>query len=93
MSKNSETTTVQVEREMRGKTVVSFSKPTPMWATWIFRVEFLLNKAILMVLSASHLWTPEQVKESLIWIAAIDFFVWGIARGLGVDKNQFEEAS
>lgn len=86
-----ETTTVQVEKEMAGKTVISFNKPTPMWATWVFRTEFILNKAILFILSGTSLLTPEQVKESLVWIAGFDLIVWGIGRGLGVEKKQFEE--
>lgn len=86
-----ETQTVQVEKEITGKTVVSIDLPTPMWATWVFRTEFVLNKAILFILSGTSLLTPEQVKESLVWIAGIDLLIWGIGRGLGVKKQAFED--
>lgn len=85
------TQTVETEKEVTGKTVISFTAPTPKWATWVFRTEFVINKALLMVLSGTSLLSPQQVKESLIWIAAIDFMVWGIGRGLGVQKSQFDE--
>lgn len=82
---------VQESKVITGKTVMSFTLPTPMWAKMVFRFEFLLNKAILMVLSASSLFTAQEVKESLIWIAAFDFIVWGMAKGVGVKKQDFED--
>lgn len=72
------------------KTVISLSSPTPQWVTWAFRVEFVLNKVVLFILSASSLFTPNQVKESLIWIAAFDLFVWGMGKFIGLKKDDFE---
>lgn len=72
------------------KTVISLNQPTPAWVTWIFRVEFVLNKVILFVLGSSALFTPEQVKESIIWIGAVDLAVWGLGRFVGLKKQDFE---
>ena len=72
------------------KTVISLSSPTPKWVTWAFRVEFVLNKVLLFILSASSIFTPNQVKESLIWIAAFDLFVWGMGKFVGLKKDDFE---
>lgn len=74
------------------KTVLSLNQPTPAWVTWIFRIEFVLNKAILFILGASAIFTPQQVKESLVWIAAIDLTVWGLGRFVGLKKTDFEES-
>lgn len=64
--------------------------PAPAWLTWAFRVEFVLNKALLYILSSTSLLTPEQVKESLVWIAAVDLLIWGLGRFIGVKKETYE---
>ena len=79
-------------KSTKGKTYfgkTGLRNPTPMWATWIFRTEFVINKAVLMILGASSAFTPEQVKESIVWIAAIDYAVWQIAKFIGVKKEDF----
>lgn len=73
------------------KTVISLNQPTPSWVNWVFRVEFVLNKAILIILGSSALFTPEQVKESIVWIGVVDFIVWGLGRFIGLKKQDFEE--
>lgn len=73
------------------KTVISLNQPNPAWVSWVFRIEFVVNKAVLFVLGASALFTPNQVKESLVWIAAIDLTVWGLGRFVGLKKADFEE--
>lgn len=67
------------------------NNPTPTWVNWVFRTEFIINKAVLMVLGASTLFTANEVKESLIWIAAIDYIVWQLGRFVGVSKDQIEK--
>lgn len=74
------------------KTVLSFNKPTPKWATWIFRVEFLLNKAFLYGLS-QDLFGTVNIKKALVWAILIDGIIWGIGRAIGVQKKDFEEAA
>lgn len=85
-----EKTTVQVEKEIAGKTVLSFTKPTPMWATWIFRVIFLLTSATLVIIAADNTISDELKFKIALYLKAGDVVIWGIARGLGVDKTQFQ---
>lgn len=76
------------------KTVIGsegLKHPTPVWATWLFRVEFVLNKVALYVLGSTSLVSPDNVKESLIWIAALDMLIWGLARFIGEKKESYEE--
>lgn len=69
------------------KVVLSVSKPTPMWATWIFRIEFWINKTFLFLL-AQGAFEGIEMKKALIWALAIDGFVWGIGRMLGIKKPE-----
>lgn len=71
--------------------VAQLSNATPMWVNWVFRTEFILNKALLMLLSTSSMFSPEQVKESLVWIAVIDFSFWAVGRFVGISKDQMED--
>lgn len=82
----------QVEKvqAVKGSTVFSFNLPTPMWATWVFRAEFVLNKALTMYLTGTHHFPAEKTTEILLITSIVDFVVWFIARGLGVKKTDIE---
>lgn len=82
--------TVEKDVQMQGKTVMSFNLPTPKWATWIFRTEFILNKAITMYLTGTGVVPADRVKEYLLVMSILDFVVWFAARSIGVKKSQFE---
>lgn len=82
--------TVEKDVQVTGKTVMSFNLPTPKWATWTFRTEFVLNKAITMYLTGTGAVEPERVKEYLLIMGILDFIVWFAARSIGVKKNEFE---
>lgn len=82
---------VEKTETIKGKTVVSLNLPTPKWATWIFRTEFVLNKALCMYLSGTGAIAPEKVKEYLLIITIVDFVVWVAGRFLGVKKQTIEE--
>lgn len=80
---------------MEEKTTIVFgaegiANRTPNSLIWIFRIEFILNKVLLYVLGATTLLTPEQIKESLVWIAAVDLAVWGLGKFVGVKKEDYE---
>lgn len=77
--------------ESKTKTVIALDKPTPAWVNWVFRTEFVLNKVILFILSSSALFSANQVKESLVWIAAVDLLVWGLGRFVGLKKEDMED--
>ena len=82
-----QTTEVQTTEIVKGKTVASFNLPTPMWATWIFRTEFVLNKMAMMYLAATDRISTADVKEYLLIATILDFGVWAFARSIGVKKK------
>lgn len=82
---------VQTEKMVTGKTVMSFTLPTPMWATWVFRTEFILNKAMTMYLTGTGAIEPDKVKEYLLIMSIVDFLVWLAARGVGIKKQTIED--
>jgi hypothetical protein len=82
--------TAEKDVQITGKTVLSFHLPTPKWATYIFRTEFVINKALTMYLTGTGAVPADKVKEYLLIMGIIDFIVWFVARGLGVKKTDFE---
>ncbi|MBK7110460.1 MAG: hypothetical protein KA954_12010 [Chitinophagales bacterium] len=82
---------VEVVKEVQGKTVLSFSKPTPLWATWTFRIVFLLTTAATIIIAGeTHI--PDDVKTRIfLYMKGLDFVVWGIGRGLGINKTDVEK--
>lgn len=72
------------------KTIISIQNPTPKWATWLFRIVFLLTSvAVFLVSNEPSIPDPFKIRIAL-WLKALDVFVWGIGRGLGVKKSDFE---
>ena len=82
---------VEKTEMVQGKTVLSLNLPTPKWATWIFRTEFVFNKAALMYLSGTGSIPAEKVKEYILILSIIDFLVWIGGRFLGVKKQTIED--
>lgn len=78
------TTEVQVTKTVKGTLGISVTNPTPMWATWAFRIEFFLNKSVLIYLAGTKHMTVDHIQELLLIFSAIDVFVWGIGRSLGI---------
>lgn len=81
---------VQKTEVVTGKAVLSFKLPTPMWATWIFRAEFILNKAATMYLAGTGMIEPERVKEYLLIMSIVDFLTWLSARAIGIKKDAIQ---
>jgi hypothetical protein len=75
---------------MKTKTTISLSDPTPKWVNWIFRIEFVLNKALMFWLASTSLINQDNLKEWIIALTAIDLFVWGIGRFIGHKKEDYE---
>jgi hypothetical protein len=76
---------VNTTKSVTGTTVLSFTKPTPVWATWIFRGEFIINKCLMMYLSGTtH--TVVDLKNDILILTIIDFGVWMLAKSIGVKK-------
>ena len=87
--------TVQTEQVTETSGTVVFGKeglnnPTPRWATWTFRGEFIANKVFMFWLSATHLINPEHLPEIILALTAIDSAFWLAARFVGVKKSDFE---
>lgn len=82
---------VQQTGVVEGKTVISINKPTPMWATWVFRIVFLLTTAATIIIAADP-GIPDDMKVRIgVYLKALDVFIWGIGRGLGVEKADYEK--
>ena len=73
------------------KTVVSFNKPTPTWATWVFRVVFFMTTGLSVWIAATNLIDDAGKVEIMTALKALDFVVWGIGKGLGVKKEDYEK--
>lgn len=82
---------VQTTELRKGKLVISLTAPTPVWVTWIFRTEFVLNKAVMIWLSATTLVPPENLKETILTLTIVDFIVWGLGRFIGISKEEIAD--
>lgn len=67
------------------KTVLSFVKPTPMWATWIFRIVFVLTGVATFIIAAEPNITEEMKVRIGIYLKGADMLVWGITRAIGIE--------
>ncbi len=74
------------------KTVISLSAPTPKWVNWFFRIEFVLNKAVLYYLAGDTGMSLSSLKHTLLLLGTIDLAVWGLGRFIGLKKDDFENA-
>jgi hypothetical protein len=80
----------QVEKkvDVTGKTVISLNKPTPMWATWAFRIVFVLTGVATFIVAADP-GIDMGVKMRLgIYLKGLDMLVWGFTRLVGVDVTR-----
>lgn len=69
-----------------------FSNPTPVFITWIFRTEFVVNKVFLIWLSSQDIIdNAHTLKVILGIVAAIDGIVWGLGKFVGITKDGMEK--
>lgn len=66
------------------KTVISLNKPTPYWATIVFRVVLVLTSGIAIWVAATTLVSNGSKVEILLALKTLDFVAWGIGKLLGV---------
>jgi len=80
---------VQVEQTeiVKGKTTFAPGHPTPLWAIWVFRTEFVLSKMLLLYLSGTSTVAAENMKEYVLKITVVDFGIWLFANSIGVKKK------
>lgn len=67
------------------------SNPTPVVLTWIFRIEFLVNKAFGIWLASQTSLDLPSLKNLVLWATIIDGFFWGIGKFFGVSKDDLEK--
>lgn len=85
---------VETVKQATGTTtfgLASIGRPTPMWVTWIFRTEFILNKALMVWITSSDLVKNYNVKEIILILTIVDFVTWGLGRFVGIKKADFEQ--
>lgn len=66
------------------------NNPTPMWVTWVFRVQFVMNKAVGIWLSSTGLIPVQYIKEVFLALNCFDLAVWGLGKFVGVEKKDYE---
>lgn len=84
MSDEVKTTEAEVVQQVQGKTVMSVTLPTPRWATWMFRTQFILNKALMFYLTGTDRVPSSSLKEIILIMAAIDLATWMFANSIGI---------
>lgn len=76
--------------EQKTTTVISLNRPTPQWATWVFRSVLVITTAASIWLAATGLIKDASKVEALLVLKVIDFSVWTISRFLGVKKEDIQ---
>ena len=82
--------TIEVEKVVtiaKGTTVFSTALPTPRWATWGFRAQFILNKMAMLYLSGTDTVPSTSLKEIFLIMASVDLGTWMLANSLGIKKK------
>lgn len=82
-----ESTDATVVEHVPGKVVVSINSPTPLWATWVFRIFYGISTAVGVWLAATNVLSSQAKFEILLGFTALDRLAWTVARGLGVKKE------
>lgn len=72
---------------MPNKTVISVKKPTPTWATWVFRVVFILCGIAAYIVAGDKAIPAETAVRVMLYLTAIDRGVWLLSRAIGVDED------
>lgn len=79
---------IEKNETVTGKTVISLNKPTPAWATWVFRVVFILTGVVtFIVLSDPGISDGVKIRLS-VYLKGLDMLVWSLTRMIGVDVSR-----
>jgi hypothetical protein len=81
-----------LNNEKEYKTVISFSRKTPMWAKWAFRITFILTTGISAWVAATNLVDEATKYEVTILLKlVIDPLVYGASKFFGLKEvNKYE---
>lgn len=75
-----EVSTTEILKGKQTFGIKSLNRPTPLWVTWVFRTEFILNKAALLFFASDI--NVFQLKI----LACFDFIVWGVGKFAGIKR-------
>lgn len=70
------------------KTVLSFSKETPLWSKWMFRIVFAMTTAVTVFVASTNLISEEWKYEIILMLKAIDPIVYAVSKMFGIDKYE-----
>lgn len=65
----------------------SVTNPTPMWATWAFRIFFYIGNFITFLLSVDGTIDPELALKIIKWNSIAVVAVHGFSRMIGIDTR------
>ncbi len=80
----------EVKEVVKGKAsfgINQLDNPTPMWVIWIFRIQFVINKALTIWFTTTTLIPNVNIKEVMLTLTIVDFTVWGLGKFVGVSKD------
>jgi len=58
-----------------------------MWATWTFRIVFLLTTAATFILAGDADLPAKFVVKIGVYLKALDLTIWSLSRMIGVDED------
>lgn len=65
------------------------AKEAPSWAPWIFRSYFIISKALLGYLAASHLFSPTFLTEAMTLVTfLLDPLMYGFSKMFGIEVEE-----
>ncbi len=79
---------VQKEQTVTGKTVLSFTKPTPMWENWVFRITFILTGLAIFVIAGDPAIDDATKVRIGVYLKALDTLIWTMSKSLGVEISR-----
>ncbi len=70
------------------KTILSVKAPTPSWATWAFRIVFILTGVAAFVIAADPAFSDALKVRTGIYLKGVDMVVWAITRAIGIEVQR-----
>lgn len=70
------------------KTVISFTKKTPEWAKWMFRVVFFITSFLTVWVYGTELISKSWKLEIMLILKSLDFSIYFISKGFGVSTKK-----
>lgn len=62
---------------------------TPTWAKWMFRIYFLLSKALIGYCAATTLFSKDTLLEITLFVTLfLDPVIYGFSKMFGIEKDE-----